>query len=241
PSLLICSDFMSECYHASRTTFVSATVTEAQAAKSLQLVWVASNDDLCVQWHQQVVEDERLHAEQERLAKEEAIRLQQILQLEEDAARAEEKKKNRFKHTDLLMQPRPIANEDDTLVSYFALRKIDKGVFVELYYWTNNNLEDALVSYSTRDDDGMIPTEQHGSMVWISVAASTPSKHVVPDHFLLPADFTQAIPHIVAALEEHDWPKQCVLMLVHFWGAIMTHLYWNSNDLVAQRALMTYQ
>ncbi|KAG2338694.1 hypothetical protein BDR05DRAFT_951755 [Suillus weaverae] len=165
PSLLVCPDFMSECYRASRMTFVSATITEAQAAESLRLVWVASNDDL----------------------------------------------------------------------------KLTKGSFVELYYWTNNGLEDVLASYSTRDDDGMIPTEQDGSTVWISTAASRPSKHVVPDRFLLPADFAQAIPCIVTALEEHDWPKQHVLMLARFWGAIMTHPYWNSNDTVAQQALMIYQ
>jgi hypothetical protein len=30
-------------------------------------------------------------------------------------------------------------------------------------------------------------------------------------------------------------------MLAKFWGAIMTHWYWNSDDKVAQHALMIYQ
>ncbi|KAG1763045.1 hypothetical protein EDD22DRAFT_846671 [Suillus occidentalis] len=212
PSLLVCPDFTSERYRTSRTPFVSVTVTEAQAAESLQLVWVATNDDLRVQWHQQLAEDVRLRTERERLAEEEATRLRQLRQQEEETMRADERKKNRFKHTDILMRPRPDTNEEDTFVSDFALRKIDKGHFVELYYWTNPGLEEALFSYSTRDDEGLIPSEQDGATVWISAAASKPSKHVIPDRFLTAVDFAQAIPRIVAALEERDWPKQRVLI-----------------------------
>ncbi|KAG1899434.1 uncharacterized protein F5891DRAFT_954009, partial [Suillus fuscotomentosus] len=156
-------------------------------------------------------------------------------------ARADEWKKNRFKHTDILMRPHPDTNEDEAFVSDFALWKIDKGQFVEFYYWTNNGLEETLSSQTTRDDEGLIPSEQDGSTVWISAAASKPSKRVVPDRFLSPADFAQAVPRIVAALEEWDWPQQRVLMLSRFWGAIVTHRYWNSNDLVAKRALMNSQ
>ncbi|KAG2093715.1 uncharacterized protein F5147DRAFT_657337 [Suillus discolor] len=241
PSLLVCPIFTSERYHASRAPFVSATITEEQAAESLCLVWVATNNDLCTQWQQQLTEDARLRAEQELAAEAEVTRLRQVCQLEEETARADKQKKNRFKHTNILMRPRPDTNEEEAFVSEFALRKIDKGHFVELYYWTNTSLEEALFSYSTKDDEGLIPSEQDGTTVWISAAASKPSKHVVPDRFLSPIDFTQAIPRIVAALEERDWPNQRVLMLARFWAAIMTHRYWNSNDQIAQRALMIYQ
>ncbi|KAG2107914.1 uncharacterized protein F5147DRAFT_577361 [Suillus discolor] len=241
PSLLVCPDFTSERYRTSRAPFVSATVTEDQAAESLRLVWIATNDDLCTQWRQQEAEEACLHAEQARLTKEEATRLRQIRQLEEETARVDERKKNRFKHTDILMRPRPDTNEEEAFVSDFTLRKIDKGSFVELYYWTNAGLEEALFSYSTRDDEGLIPSEQDGTTVWISAAASKPSKNVIPDRFLTTVDFAQAIPRIIAALEECDWPKQRILMLARFWGAIMTHRYWNSSDQVAQRALMIYQ
>ncbi|KAG1904843.1 uncharacterized protein F5891DRAFT_944792 [Suillus fuscotomentosus] len=240
-SLLVCPAFTSECYRASHAPFISATITEEQAAESLRLVWVTTNEDLCTQWQQQLTEDTRLRAEQELTAEAEATRLCQVHQLEEETARTDERKKNRFKHTDIMMHPQPDTNEEETFVSDFALRKIDKGHFVELYYWTNSGLEEALFSYSTRDNEGLIPSEQDGAMVWISAAASKPSKHVVPDRFLSPVDFAQAVPRIVAALEEHDWPNQRVLMLARFWGAIMTHRYWNSNNQIAQRALMIYQ
>lgn len=241
PSLLVCPVFTSERYRTSRAPFVSVTVSEDQAAESLRLVWVATNKDLCTQWRQQLAEDTRLRAEQDLATEVEVTRLRKVRQLEEETARADERKKNRFKHTDILMRPRPDTNEEETFVSDFALWKIDKGHFVELYYWTNTGLEEALFSYSTRDDEGLIPSEQDGATVWISAAASKPSKHVVPDCFLSPVNFAQAVPRIVAALEERDWPNQHIIMLARFWGAIMTHRYWNSNDQIAQRALMIYQ
>lgn len=234
PGLLVCPDFTNERYCASHAPFVSATITEEQAAESLRLVWVATNDDLCTQWRHQLAEETCILAEQAQAAAAEATRLCQVHQLEEEMAKADERKKNRFKHTDILMRPRPDTNEEEAFISDFALWKIDKGHFVKLYYWTNTGLEEALFSYSTRDDEGLIPSEQDGATVWISAAASKPSKQVVPDCFLSPVDFAQAVPCVVAALEERDWPNQRVLMLARFWAAIMTHRYWNSNDQIAQ-------
>lgn len=165
PSLLVCPDFMSERYHASRTPFVSDTISEEQAAESLRLVWVATNNDFCTQWRHQLAKNARVHAEQAQAAEAEAARLRQIRQLKEETAHADERKKNRFKHTDILMCPHPDTNKEEAFVFDFALRKIDKGHFVELYYWTNTRLEEALFSYSTKDDKGLIPSEQDGTTV----------------------------------------------------------------------------
>ncbi|KAG1836812.1 hypothetical protein DFJ58DRAFT_159332 [Suillus subalutaceus] len=158
PSLLVCPDFMGARYQAMRTAMVSPAVTEAQAAETLRTTWVLTNEDLCLQWQEQLAEDERLSAERKRLAEEEAEREHMDIQLEEKTARAEEKKKNRSKHSAILMRPRPFNNDKEALVSEFALRKIDSGKYVKLYYWTNDGLDDALINYRTRDDDSMVPS-----------------------------------------------------------------------------------
>lgn len=99
-----------------------------------------------------------------------------------------------------------------------------------------------MTNYRTRDDDSLVPTTgEDGSTVWISSASSKPAPGVIVDRYLSPADFAQAIPCIVAALEERDWPQQHVLMLAQFWGGIMLHRYWNSRDLLAQRTIMLFQ
>ncbi|KAG1751042.1 hypothetical protein EDB19DRAFT_1674640 [Suillus lakei] len=158
PSANVCPDFMDERYRAGRTVFVTPNISEVQAAATLRGIWVTTNDALCIQWQQQVIEDDRLRTEQQRLAEEEEERSFQAIRLEEETAQAEEKKKNRSKYHVLPERPRPTTTEDDIIVSDFAMRKIDKGLYVEIYYWTNDGLDDALANYRTKDDDGMVPT-----------------------------------------------------------------------------------
>ncbi|KAG1751050.1 hypothetical protein EDB19DRAFT_1903900 [Suillus lakei] len=235
PSLLVCPDFMSEPYRISRASLVTPTNTEAQAAETLRVVWVTTNNALCTQWQQQVAEDEQLRAEQQRQAEDETERQQQALRLEEEATKADEKKKNRSKHSIIPVRPRPDTTDDAALVSDFALRKIDKGQYVELYYWTNIGLQDVHSSYRTRDDEGMVPTTgEDGSTVWVNAGGTKPSAGVIADRNLSVVDFAQAVLHMIAALEEHDWTNQRVTMLARFWGAIMLHRYWNSTDSIAQ-------
>ncbi|KAG1885230.1 hypothetical protein F4604DRAFT_1901142 [Suillus subluteus] len=203
PHLLVCPDFMGAQYQAMRTAMVTPTVTEAQAAETLCTTWVLTNEDLCLQWQDQVTEDERLNAERKHAVEEEA---------------------------------------EQALVSEFALRKIDSGKYVELYYWTNDGLDDALVNYRTRDDDSMVPSiGEDGSTVWVSAATSKLAAGVIADRDLTPVDFAQAIPRIMAAIEEWDWTKQRVQMLAQFWGAIMLHRYWNSKDQLASHTILLYQ
>ncbi|KAG1775770.1 hypothetical protein EV702DRAFT_946870, partial [Suillus placidus] len=200
PNGNICPDFMDERYRASRTVFVTANTTDDQAAVTLRAIWVTTNEALCVQWQQQVAEDERLRAKQQRLAQEEEEHQTQALRLEEETAQADERKKNRIKYHVLPERPRPNAALDEVLVSDFAMRKIDKGLYVEIYYWTNDGLDDALTNYSTKDDDGMIPTTgEDGSTVWTSAAATRPSTKVIPDRNLSSVDFAQAVPQMITS------------------------------------------
>ncbi|KAG1856830.1 hypothetical protein C8R48DRAFT_674802 [Suillus tomentosus] len=128
------------------------------------------------------------------------------------------------------MRPRPDATDDKVLVSDFALRKIDKGHYVELYYWTNIGIQEAHSTYRTRDDEGMLPTtNSDGSTVWVTAAGAKPSSAVIADRNLSTVEFAQAVPRLIAALEEYDWPVQRVTMLARFWGAVMLHRYWNPS------------
>ncbi|KAG1728679.1 hypothetical protein EDB19DRAFT_1832686 [Suillus lakei] len=210
PSLLVCPDFMSAWYQATRAAMITANVTEAQAAETLHNTWVLTNEDLCLQWREQLTKKPNV--------KDLPFNLRKILHEQM------KKKKNRSKHSAIILRPRPFANDEEALVSEFALRKIDSGKYVELYYWTNQGLDDALTNYRTRDDDSMVPSiGEDGSTVWVSAATSKPAAGVIADRDLSPIDFAQAIPRIMAAIEERDWTKQRVLMLAQFWGAIMLH------------------
>ncbi|KAG1811717.1 uncharacterized protein BJ212DRAFT_1301761 [Suillus subaureus] len=122
------------------------------------------------------------------------------------------------------------------------MRKVDKGHYVKIYYWTNDGLDDALVNYHMKDNNGMVPTTgEDRSMRWVSVAATRPSTGVVADCNLTSVDFAQAVPRMIHSLEEKGWPKQRVIMLAQFWGALMMHRHWNSRDKSVHKGLMLFQ
>ncbi|OAX30834.1 hypothetical protein K503DRAFT_806667 [Rhizopogon vinicolor AM-OR11-026] len=128
------------------------------------------------------------------------------------------------------------------LVSDFALRKIDKGHYVELYYWTNRGLAEARLNHHTTDDESLVPTVSASSATsWLAANATRPSSTVVPDYSLSPFEFSQAIPRVVTSLEKHGWLVDRVHMLAGFWDALMLHRYWSSDDPLEQCALLMYQ
>jgi hypothetical protein len=242
PTLELCPNFASVDFHASRAPLLSPTVDDAQAAVTLHTIWTASNATLRVQWQRQLDADLALLTEQQRLATEATERQRQVLELEESAILAEERKKNRLKHIPIPQRPRPPRTTADVLVNEFALRKLDRGQYVELYYWTNKGLEDARLNYRTLDDESMVPTTGHdGSTTWIMASAARPASGVIPDHSLTPMDFAHAVPRAIASLEKRGWDANRVKMLASFWGGLMFHRYWSSSSPLEQRALLTYQ
>ncbi|KAG1902560.1 uncharacterized protein F5891DRAFT_948501 [Suillus fuscotomentosus] len=112
PSLLVCPNFLSDPYQASRASLVTPTITEVQAADLLQNVWVTTNNALCTQWQQQTIKDKHLQTEQQRLAEDAAKHHQQALWLDEETNKADEQKKNRSKHLPIPMCPCPDTTDD---------------------------------------------------------------------------------------------------------------------------------
>ncbi|KAG2142405.1 hypothetical protein DEU56DRAFT_733681, partial [Suillus clintonianus] len=243
PHLDQCPDFASVEFLAVRAPLLSPAIDNTQAAALLQTFWVATNAALKLQWHQQLAADELIAAERRRLLLEEDAQRLLAQQIEDAAVAAEEKKKNRIHHIPIPDRPRPQRNAaESVLVSDFALRKLDKAQFVELYYWTNRGLAAARLDYRTLDDDSLVPTAgADGSTTWTSASASRPAAGVIADHLLSPLDFSRAVPRFIASLQERGWINSRVVMLANFFGALMVHPYWSSDDVFEQRAILTYQ
>lgn len=111
---------------------------------------------------------------------------------------------------------------------------------MELYYWTNGGLPaDARSTYRTADDECMGPYTSPGSST--TAGAAHQVARVIPDHSLTPIDFAQAVPRALASFQQCGWAAERIQMLAAFWQALMRHDYWNSIDLLAQRALLVYQ
>ena len=159
---------------------------------------------------------------------------------EAEALRKDEMKKNKSKYI-------PIPDRDVPLVarvvaSNYAVRKMEKGLYVELWYYTNAGLDEAFRNSNTVDDEAMMMVRlPNGSTSWIPVASSRTSSYVTEDRNILWEDFCQAAPHMIVAMEEADWPQEHVAMLAKFWGNLQIHELRSSRDLLDQKTLIVYQ
>ncbi|OJA12394.1 hypothetical protein AZE42_09107 [Rhizopogon vesiculosus] len=95
PNLAVRPDFMSDKHQEAHQQLINEGLTEEQAARTLASLWTISNNTAKVEWA-----DRLEHATAERLRAEEADeQRRQTLKDEEDAARIEERKKNKNHHT----------------------------------------------------------------------------------------------------------------------------------------------
>ncbi|KAG1853871.1 hypothetical protein C8R48DRAFT_610485 [Suillus tomentosus] len=185
PNLEPCPDFTSAGFQNSCTPLLSPTTDNDQAAAILRTIWIATNSTLKIHWQLQL-EAEALEAtEQQRLLDEEAEQRLAAQKVQEALLTEEDKKKNRFHHIAIPDRPRPKWANEEILVADFALCKVNKGQFMELYYWTNKGLADVRANFRTTDDDSMVATAGvDGSATWISASMARPAAGVIPDHLL---------------------------------------------------------
>ncbi|KAG1855163.1 hypothetical protein DFJ58DRAFT_913899 [Suillus subalutaceus] len=230
PNLNICPDYASEVFDNIRAQLVNENTTEIQAMQLLRNIWEANNN---------AVKDEEREEQRQRLDKEEQERLNQERIDEEEVARKEERKKNKHKFIPILEAGIP-DDPANTPCSY-ALKKLDKGDYVELWYFTNDGLDEANLKKTVDDDTMILSTLANGSMAWVSSASTRSARAVVNDENLPFEEFCQACPRFLKAVEEVDWPEDRVQMMARFWMNIQVHEFRALRDPLAQKALLVYQ
>ncbi|KAG0693026.1 hypothetical protein DFH29DRAFT_1007750 [Suillus ampliporus] len=204
PNLSVCPDYTDPTFTNTRLQLTNENINKAQAILLLKNIWQADNDAARAQWQLQVEEDTEHQQHQERLNHEEQDRLEQECLDEDETARKEDKKKNKFKYT-------PIPNLDvpmkpTILPSPYAVCKLDKGDYVELWYFTNVGLDDAKLKSSINEDTMIMATLAGGNTAWVSATSMRNTSTVVDDQNLSFEDFCQACPHIISAMEDASWP-----------------------------------
>ena len=119
---------------------------------------------------------------------------------------------------------------------------MEKGLYVELWYYTNAGLDKAFRNSNTVDNEAMTMLRlPNGSTSWVLAAAAKTSLNVIEDKNILLEDFCQAAPRMIIAMEEADWPQDRVAMLAKFWGNLQIHKLRSSRDPLDQRTLIVYQ
>ncbi|KAG1741379.1 hypothetical protein EDD22DRAFT_786723, partial [Suillus occidentalis] len=123
----------------------------------------------------------------------------------------------------------------------YALWKMDKGKYVELWYFTNDGLEEANCKITVDNDAMIMSMLVDGSSAWVIAASTHDACAVLNDEDLPFEEFCQAYPRMTTMMEETDWPEDRVRMMVKFWRNIQIHRFCSLRASIGQKALLTYQ
>lgn len=237
PNTAILPDFEADEYAEARAQLINDATDERQAAAMLANLWRIQNNADKLRWADRLQEEE---LERRRLAEEEVQRQQTAL-AEQEAAIAEERKKNKSKYAPI----RDIDVPSNTVIlpCQYAVRKMKSGDYCELFYFMNASLEEAERTSFTAEEDAlvMLPTAD-GLHKWIPAgAARDPKVQVTKDENLTWEQFNESAPRMVASMKQNDWPDDRINMHITFWSALQNHRWRHDFDIHKQRALLLYQ
>ncbi|TFY69257.1 hypothetical protein EVJ58_g520 [Rhodofomes roseus] len=149
--------------------------------------------------------------------------------------RRDERKKNPYKYVSIPDRPTP--GSGLVLASPYAIRRLEEGEYVELYYYTNAGLLAATAAVTQVGDAlAMRTVNEDGTTSWVPAT-------VTPDSELTWEQFQEAVPRFIVAMKEARWAEERVIMLSKFWEKLQVHRFGRQwcPDPIDIRALITYQ
>lgn len=159
---------------------------------------------------------------------------------DQEAALQEERKKNRTKF--LPFADTQISTSTPVLPSPLALRKLRKGEYCELYFFTNKGLADAHACSRSLDDEALaITQDDQGLHSFIPVAAARAKHSVIEDRDLTWAQLDEATHRMLQAMKENGWDQKRLEVHLSFWMALGAHEWRHDSEDTAKRALIVYQ
>ncbi|KAG9224275.1 hypothetical protein CCMSSC00406_0004774 [Pleurotus cornucopiae] len=240
PNALQCPDYASDPFAGVRQLLIDAGLTQDQSIHQLTTIWTASNNVNKLRWQEQLNADAKVenHAriehedtDHERQEREEREKAQVV---------AEERCRNRVKYIPVPL--RDIPSVPITLLSPYAENKLAKGLYVELWYYTNAGLAHASKeSHSVEDEAMTMIRGPDGTHSWIPVSAAKGASAAIPDRSLTWEEFCHSSARIVTAMDKASWPKDHIDMFIKFWSSLQAHKYPFSPDSLNQKTLLTYQ
>ena len=240
PNTTQCPDYSLDIYHTVRVPFVTPESDHHQAAIILTTVWGAQNTVEKQQWQDQLDQD-AAEADERRLEREEIERVrQEELDKEKEEQRKDERKRNKSKFVPI--PARGVPTTPPIIVSALATRRMDKGDYVPLWYFTNSGLDDAAKAFSILEEDALsLVKRDDGLTSLVPALSSKESRSVVEDCKLSWDDFCIAAPRMILAMSRSEWPPDRITMMTEFWTNINTHPFRSSRDPLDRSTLLLYQ
>ncbi|KIO07514.1 hypothetical protein M404DRAFT_24013 [Pisolithus tinctorius Marx 270] len=240
PNLALQPDFTTEEYQEARLHLINDVVNDQQAANILASLWVLNNNKDKLNWQARKEREAQRVQDEAEQAEEERVELQRRRLEEAETARAEERKKNRVKHAPIRKVGVPSGPVD--IPSPYTTRKLKKGEYCELYFFTNLGLAEAESLNPSVDDEAlMLLKANNGQHVWVPASTTRDKSSVIKDEDLTWEQFGEATVRLISAMKENDWEEERVEMHIDFWTAIEAHPWRRSPRTHLKKALLLYQ
>ncbi|KAH9924513.1 uncharacterized protein B0H18DRAFT_877772 [Fomitopsis serialis] len=240
PNTLVAPDFTLEAHARKRQTWLAAGLTEEQVLAALAADWQAENDHDKLVWQERTAAEAQAAREQAVAAEAAANQLREAERQEEAQSLKDEMKKNKEKYSFVPNIPTPAGRL--VMAAPYAVRRLEKGLYIELYYYTNQGLRAAAADVSQVNDEGLVLKENSdGTTTLVQGATLRQGKSVIPDCELTWAQLREAVTRLIPAMQRARWAPARVEMLALFWGNLETHDFQQSIDPIDVQALVVYQ
>ncbi|KAG6827118.1 hypothetical protein H0H87_005549 [Tephrocybe sp. NHM501043] len=214
-------------------------INDAMAVILLIQMWNTTNYAEKEVWDRLTEEEEQRSTEKVQAKEEEYVYHAQDKAQFEEAAHSKEMKKHRLKY--LVIPSRPLPMILTEVAQKYTVRKLDKGEYMEMWYFTNAGINYAQTHNNMIDSDVLVAHSTDGKMKWAPAVSIKEAKGTYPDHYLTWNNFSVAVSCMLVAFEEAGWMLQQQSMFANLWGQLAVHPYHLSTDLVDTDALLLYQ
>lgn len=239
PSLQICPDFSAPAFAPACEALALALGADRQAAiQDLTATWTTENIAQRVAWALQEEEDAAARRAQELDDQNAAAAIQAQVDKEADDALKELEKKKPKMHTfdmtkfigaDIMPHPSP-----------YALERVKKFEYVELWYFSPEGCLDAAMAQRTSNEDSFgISRSDSDLMVLRPVSAVRASRKALRDEDLAWDQMEIAATLLLRHMRLYQWPDAATDALAVFWYKLQNHEMRGRTN--GQRILKEYQ
>ncbi|KAI6033714.1 hypothetical protein PISMIDRAFT_50071, partial [Pisolithus microcarpus 441] len=215
-------DFLSGDFVDACLQLTNDTVNDEQVVRILGTLWDIQNAKDIQRWNACKDEEAQFTRDLADQAAEELAQQQLHLRNEEEAALAEEHKKNKVKYVPVPDMEVPMGPVD--IPAPYATCKLKKGEYCELYFFTNVSLAEAESFNVSIDDEALaLLKADNGQHIWVPASNTRDKSAVIKDEDLTWEQFGEASVCLLSAMREHDWQKDRIEMHVKFWTVLEVH------------------
>lgn len=238
PNLLQCPDYELPEHAQTLALLINAHTLAPQALQLLKNIWHMNNGKDKAAWQLQLDTDvAETEARRQQEVLDSAARDDELAQ-ERDALDKEERKRNKDKYTHIPLDL-GIPMQPHDVPSMYAIRKLEKSHYLELWYLTNDGLDSARRTNATADADTMVVVRNDDNTTSWQTNAQ-PARGVLDDEDLPWEAVCNACPLLVKAAADAGWTDERIDILAGFFGGILTHRWRSSRDPLELKALQVY-